>query len=359
MSEQKLQIARASGLKELLKAPSIDGRIKEVLRERAPQFVTSLIAIGDGMKDVDAISIVASAMTAAALDLPIDKNLGFAWIVPYKAQGVKVAQFQLGYKGIVQLALRSGQYARMNARAVNAEAFGGYDEVGEPKIDWSKIDDTKPIAGYCVAWKLVNGFTKVCYWSKERVEEHAKRYSQAFRGGRNTPWTTNFDSMALKTVLKNELSHWGILSIEMRRAISEDQGIRKDLDSPIAYPDTLAEFPAIEAQSSAVNGDDGDLGPVQEAKQPAKVAPAAGAEQERANPPTGAKESNPQEALEAVVLGEGHTFDDYRTLGNQLGWFDGMQPDSWGGFTEVPTALAKGHVAARQSVLKGLKGLKK
>ena len=171
-------------------------------------------------------------MTAAALDLPVNKNLGFAWIVPYGGRDGKVAQFQMGWKGFVQLALRTSLYQRMNAKPINAEAFGGYDDVGEPKIIWENIDETKEAIGYVFAWKLTNGFTKVCYWPKSKVEGHAKRYSKAYQKGYDSPWKTHFDEMALKTVVKNELSRWGILSIQLERALKSDQATIKEDGEP-------------------------------------------------------------------------------------------------------------------------------
>ena len=225
----------AAGLKAILAQPAYAKRFEEIMGKRAPQFMASMLSVAGTLpENTDPMTIVTSAIIAATLDLPINKDLGFAWIVPYNGQ----AQFQMGYKGFIQLALRSSQYERMNARAINAEALAGFDEIGEPKIDWTKLDESKEAVGYVVAWKLVNGFTKVCYWSKKRVETHARRYSQAYAKGRQTPWTTHFDQMALKTVIKNELSDWGIMSVEMRQAQKFDQGIVIDVDSEtVQYPD--------------------------------------------------------------------------------------------------------------------------
>lgn len=245
MSNQALQQAGKSAapatLRALIQSPAYQSRFKEVLGEKAQQFCTSLINVGQTMQDVEPTSIVQSAMIAAALDLPVDKNLGFAWIVPFKkGGGPKLAQFQMGFKGYIQLGLRSGQYKRMNARAINAEAMKGYDEVGEPIIEWDKVDESKPVIGYVFAFALVNGFSKVAYWPKTRVEEHAKRYSQSFRGGYDSPWKSHFDEMALKTVIKNELSRWGIMSIQMQQAIAKDQAVI-NVEGEVTFPDNEAE----------------------------------------------------------------------------------------------------------------------
>lgn len=225
-------------LKSILRDEGYQNRFRELLGARSAQFVSSVLSVGTSLgADCDPNSIIASAMTAATLDLPVDKNLGFAWIVPYKKGDRKLAQFQMGYKGYIQLGLRTGQYERMNARVINAEAFQGWDEVGEPVIDWSQIDESKPSIGYVFAFKLVNGFTKIAFWPKERVEAHAKKYSQSYKGNYDSPWKSNFDSMALKTVVKNELAKWGIMSIEMISAIKHDQATKRSLDDEPEFPD--------------------------------------------------------------------------------------------------------------------------
>ena len=213
-----------------------------MLKDNAPQFCASLIQVVNGtpaLKACDPNSIIAAAMTAATLALPIEKNLGFAYIVPRKG----VASFELGYRGYVQLAMRTGQYKRMNARTINAEAFDGYDEIGEPKINRGALDDTRPVAGYFFGFQTVTGFTKSVYWPLARTLEHAKKYSQSYRGGYDGPWKTNQDQMGLKTAVKDGISHWGVMSVQLQRAIIEDQGAKLDIDGAIAYPDNVTDAP--------------------------------------------------------------------------------------------------------------------
>lgn len=221
---------------------------ERVLRDRAPQFASSLLQLVNTSKQLKACdpwSVIAAAMTAATLDLPIEKNLGFAYIVPYG----NLAQFILGYKGLTQLALRTGQYKQMNAAAINKEAFGGYDDIGDPIILWDLLDETRDHIGYAFAWKMTTGFTKLVYWPKERMVDHAKKFSQAYRAGKkDSPWFTNFRAMALKTVVKDGLSHWGIMSVQLQQAITEDQGAHKAPEVEIEYPDN-------------VHGSDDDDGP--------------------------------------------------------------------------------------------------
>ncbi len=224
-------------LQSLLRQDAYRKRFEQVLADRAPQFISSIMSIGATMPDVEPRSILASAVIAASLDLSIDKNLGQAWIIPFRKGDRKLAQFVLGTRGITQLAHRSAAYERMNAKPVNAEALNGYDSVGEPVIDWSKLDETKEPIGYVFTFKLKTGFLKTCYWSKAKMEKHAQRYSQAYRAGYDTPWKSHFTEMAIKTIIANELRHWGILSIEMQRGFSEDQGMHTDIDTEVQFPD--------------------------------------------------------------------------------------------------------------------------
>ena len=237
------ELIPARSLKDLLKQPQYESAFRRVLGSRAPQFVSSIISVGNTMADVEPKSIIGSAMTAATLDLPIDKNLGFAWIVPYKKGAIKLAQFQMGYRGYIQLGLRTGQYSRMNARPINREVFKGWDDCGDPILDWTALDESKEVFGYAFTFKTVNGFLKPCLWTKERVIKHAERYSQAYRGGYETPWKTHFDRMAMKTVIANELRNWGILSVEMRTAIKADQAVILDVDAEPVYVDDVKSIP--------------------------------------------------------------------------------------------------------------------
>lgn len=248
MSDTQLA-ERPQSVKDFLALPAYKSRFGEVLGQRAPQFMASLIQLTNDpyLGRCEPKSVIASAMIAAVLDFPIEKSLGFAHIVPYGG----VAQFQMAAKGYVQLALRSGQYQRLNAKPVNAEAFEGYDEVGEPRINWEMLDETKPIVGYVVAWRLTNGFTKIAYWPKAKVEAHAAQFSQAYKKKKmDSPWFTNFDKMALKTVVMNELRAWGVLSVQMQTAMKHDMGAQKDVDAEVEYIDADATVVADGAQQA-------------------------------------------------------------------------------------------------------------
>ena len=231
-------IKEPKSVKDFLALPAYKSRFEEVLGKRANQFMASVVSASSSsaLSKADPRSVIASAMVAATLDLPVNPTIGMAHIVAYG----NVAQFQIGYKGLIQLALRSGQYLRLNAGPVNAGVFTGYDNMGEPILDWSKFDPLAPPAGYFAGWQLVNGFTKTAYWTKDQCLAHGKRFSKSFSSS-SSPWKTDPDAMCTKTVLKLTLSKWGPLSIEMQKAMTHDQGAQRDVDAPIDYIDVQAD----------------------------------------------------------------------------------------------------------------------
>jgi recombination protein RecT len=204
-------------LKGLLASPALKKRFEEILDKRAPQFMTSIVNLYSSdpvLQKCEPMSVISAAMVAATLDLPVDKNLGYAWIVPY---GNK-AQFQLGYRGYVQLALRTGQYKSINVIEVYEGELKKWNRLTEElEIDFdARVSDA--VIGYAAYFELVNGFKKTVYWTKDQVEKHRQKYSKSGHS-----WKENYDAMAMKTVLRNMLAKWGILSIEMQNAFNEDE----------------------------------------------------------------------------------------------------------------------------------------
>lgn len=240
-------------LKTQMSSPDIRKSFEEVLGKRAMAFTSSVLTIvgnNEYLKNADPSSVMMSAMVAATLDLPINPNLGFAAIVPYNDRNRgQIATFQIMTKGFIQLAIRSGLYARIN----NSVVYEGQLVREDPFTDDYEFDfkrkTSDKIVGYMAYFKLTTGFEKYFYMSVDTVQKHAKRYSQTFKRGYGV-WADDFDAMALKTVIKLLLSKYGILSIEMQRAIVYDQAIvsgsLSDIDSAeIAHPDnekqTLAD----------------------------------------------------------------------------------------------------------------------
>ena len=246
-------------LKTLLGRDEVKNRFQEIMGKKAPGFISSILSLTNGnaqLQKAEPHSILNAAVVAATLDLPINPNLGFAAIVPYK----NTAQFQLQYKGLVQLAMRSGQYKTINVSEVyegeikNVNRFTGDYEFGERTSDM--------VVGYMAYFKLVNGVEKYSYMTVDEIKEHAARYSKTYQRGDGV-WKDNFDAMAKKTVLKLLLSKFGILSIEMQRAQTFDQSsIKSDLtvtdvdDAEIEYVDNASQMEARKALIEDVSGEE-------------------------------------------------------------------------------------------------------
>jgi len=219
----KSQLVQGDRLETLLSRVDVKRRFEEILGKKAPAFISSIISATKAnpqLKVCDPHSILSSAVVAATLDLPINPSLGFAHMVPYSGK----AQFQLGWKGFVQLAIRTGQYKTMNAAEVYEGELKSWNRVtGEIDIDLNgKKSDT--VIGYVAFFKLINGFEKYHYMTMAEVTAHAKRYSKSF-GSQAGQWHLNFNVMALKTVIKLLLSKYGILSVDMQKALQADQAI--------------------------------------------------------------------------------------------------------------------------------------
>ncbi len=210
--------------------------LRQVLGKNATGFITSLTSIvsnNAALQDCEPLSLMYVGIKAAALNLPLDPNLGFAYAIPYRngKTGKTEAQFQMGYKGFVQLAIRSGQFKAINVTDVREGEYLGEDLLtGELKL--AKVDgrEQRKAVGYAAYMRLVNGFEKSLYWSVEKVEAHARQYSQTYSSPKDyirnsSKWATDFDAMARKTVLKMLISKFAPLSIEMQDAIQADQAV--------------------------------------------------------------------------------------------------------------------------------------
>lgn len=236
-------------VKDFFAREDVKSKFQELLGQKSVGFLTSVLQITNQnalLATATPMSIYNSAAMAATLDLPINQNLGFAYIVPYNekfkdAQGQWqqrcVAQFQVGWKGLVQLAQRSGQYKAINVVEVYENQFKKYNSLTEELDADFEIDGTGQVVGYVAYFRLLNGFEKTVYWSKSKVEQHGKKFSKTYEHT-NGVWKSNFDAMAKKTVLKSAISKWGILSIEMTKAVVADQAEIKDFETlDVEYKD--------------------------------------------------------------------------------------------------------------------------
>lgn len=223
---------KAHRLKDFFQAPAVQAKMRELLDKNAASFATSAMQIANSnpmLLDAEPMSIFNAAVMAATLNLPINNNLGFAYIVPYRNKGRVEAQFQLGYKGFIQLAQRSGQFERLVSLPVYDAQLIEEDPINGFKFDWKQkpAENEQPI-GYYAYFKLINGFTAELYMTREQVAAHAGRYSQSFKKGYGV-WADNFEAMALKTVTKLLLSKQAPLSIDMQKAVLSDQSVIKDV----------------------------------------------------------------------------------------------------------------------------------
>lgn len=215
-TKQQPQNTHVSIIKALLNNPNIKQKFDDMLSKRAPQYMSSIINLvnnDEHLQKCDPMTVIGSCLVAATMDLPIDKNLGYAWVVPYGGK----AQFQIGYKGYIQLAHRSGAYKAINVLEVHEDELVKWNKLSEELEIDLECKASDKVIGYAGYFKLVNGFEKTVYWTKEEIEDHRKKFSKSDFG-----WNKDYDAMAKKTVLRNMLNKWGILSIEMQTAYVAD-----------------------------------------------------------------------------------------------------------------------------------------
>ena len=251
-------------LKKILNADSVQEQFKNALGKNANTFIASVIDLYNSdskLRECNPTQVVMEALKAAVLHLPINRSLGFAYIIPFNnsypkkdqygrdmigQDGKKIWEkkmeptFQLGYKGYIQLAMRTGQYRTLNADVVyEGEVRQVSKLTGEIAFDGEKKSDK--VAGYFCYFELLNGFSKTLYMTVDQMAKHAKKYSKGIKkevtvdqlkaladmpvstdDTKTVGWLGNFHSMGVKTVVRNLLSKYGYLSVEMQTAISDD-----------------------------------------------------------------------------------------------------------------------------------------
>jgi len=230
-AQEQKQLSPVDRLKNVMSSDSVQQQFKNALAENSSLFVASVIdlfASDTYLQKCNPNLVVMECLKAATLKLPINKSLGFAYVVPYQ-KSVKVGnewkkeqipQFQIGYRGLIQLAMRSGIYKIINADVVYEGELWGFSKLtGEIDLSGKKASDT--VIGYFAYIEATNGFKKSLYMSKEQMEDHGKRYSKAY-DNEKTPWRTNFDGMGVKTVLRLLLGKYGLLSVEMAHGMASE-----------------------------------------------------------------------------------------------------------------------------------------
>ena len=250
---------------QTIQAPATQKYIADVLGEKKNSFcsnLTSLVANNKNLQACEPVTLLYAGIKATALNLPLDSNLGFAYVIPYtnRRSGKSEAQFQIGWRGIVQLAIRSGQFKTINVTDVREGELKELDLLsGAMRFEANPNRDALPIIGYVAYFELVNGFSKSLYMTSSQIETHAVKYSQTYssrdtRVKAESKWTTEFDLMAKKTVLKLLLSRYAPLSVEMQQAVKYDQSVIRDNDTP-DYVDNAEDAEAVEINENTVIND--------------------------------------------------------------------------------------------------------
>lgn len=257
-------------LRELFNDLNIKTKVEQLIGKNSATFATSVMQIANSnalLRTAEPSSVFNAACMAATLNLPLQNGLGFAYIVPFKNNKERKveAQFQIGYKGFIQLAQRSGQFKRLVALPVYKKQLLKKDFINGFEFDWEQEPekDENPI-GYYAYFKLVNDFSAELYMSHDDIVKHAQRYSQTFKKGFGV-WHDNFEAMALKTVIKLLLSKQAPLSVEMQQAVLADQSVVKDVENQefkYSYNVQNAEFVAVvddetfsNCKQSIINGE--------------------------------------------------------------------------------------------------------
>ncbi len=237
--------------------PAVRQNISNVVGSNNTQtFIASIVSAvqtNKALAECTNTSIFSAALLGESLNLSPSPQLGQYYLVPYKDRksGISEATFQLGWKGYLQLAIRSGQYKKIVASVVKEGELKEFNPITEEivlsPITDMKFRETLPTVGYYARFVLVNGFEKELFWSKEKMVEHAKRYSQGYRsdvqkGTSYTFWSKDFDAMALKTLLRQLISKWGVMSIDLQRAYESDMGVLNE-SGEVRYVDNQVDDP--------------------------------------------------------------------------------------------------------------------
>lgn len=250
------------GIGSYLTGDAVKQRINQVIGgkdgQRFISAVVSAVQTNPGLQECTNQSILSAALLGESLKLSPSPQLGQYYMVPFNdRERGKVAQFQLGYKGYIQLAIRSGQYKKLNVLAIKAGELVKFDPLNE-EIEVKLIEDEEQreaaeTIGYYAMFEYTNGFRKAIYWSKKKMEAHALKYSQGYKNDKKkgtayTFWSKDFDGMAYKTMLRQLISKWGIMSIDMQSAIDADMAVINE-DGTKDYVDNDPDVIVIEQPS--------------------------------------------------------------------------------------------------------------
>ncbi len=250
------------GFTSFMTSNVVQKKVNDILgdEKRGARFISSIVSAVNAnpmLKECDNASILSGALLGEALSLSPSPTLGRMYLVPFKDKNRgMVAQFILGYKGYLELAMRSGQYKDINVMEIREGEYKGRDRLtGNPTFEFIEDDDIreeKKIIGYMASFTLTNGFTKTIYKTQKQMEEHAMEYSNGYRSDKKngtsyTFWSKDFTSMAFKTLLRQLISRWGIMSIELQQAYDGDMAVIND-DGSRDYVDNQEDVITFEVQ---------------------------------------------------------------------------------------------------------------
>ena len=264
-----------TGLTAYLTQDAVKDQINKVVGgKNGTRFISSIVSAVQAtpaLQECTNSSILSAALLGESLNLSPSPQLGQYYMVPYdnRSKGAKEAQFQLGYKGYIQLATRSSQYKKLNVLSIKEGELIRFDPLNE-EIEVNLIQDDEqreaaPTIDYYAMFEYTNGFRKAMYWSRAKMEAHAKKYSPGYKrdlekGTSWTFWAKDFDAMAYKTMLRQLISKWGIMSIDLQDAIDSDMAVIREDGSrdyvETVQPDAVEEAAVPQEESAAVQEDD-------------------------------------------------------------------------------------------------------
>lgn len=271
MSNQQLtQQGQRPKFSALISTQGYQNMINSALKDpkRAQRFVasiTSAVATNPALQECDPATILSGALLGESLGLSPSPQLGQYYLVPFhnSKKGCKDAQFQMGYKGYVQLALRSGYYRHLNVLAIKEGELTRWDPFSEDLVldliqDEAQREAT-PTIGYAAMFEYLNGFRKTIYWSRAKMESHAEKYSKGYTARKGyTFWEKDFDAMAHKTLLRQLISKWGVMSVELQTAFEQDMAAEQDTAAYIQAAEAPAPALTAPAEPPTTHAPDGD-----------------------------------------------------------------------------------------------------
>ena len=247
MGNEVVKREKKLGIAGFLAQEAVKQNVESVVGAKDSQrFISSVVSAvqtNPALAECTNASILSAALLGHSLNLPQSPQIGMFYLVPFKNKNGTEATFQLSYRGMLQLAMRSGQYKAINVTDIREGEIASYNPIEDayeftPETDINKRLEL-PVVGYYAYFEMINGFKKGIYWSKEQIDAHAKKYSATYRKGFGL-WSTDFDAMAKKTMLRQLISKWGIMSVEMERAYVGDQAVIRE-DGTFDYIDNVPD----------------------------------------------------------------------------------------------------------------------